>query len=123
MVRIVEARTAKGWSQKQLADAIGTSQQQIARFEAQGSDIKSSVLVKLSDALGVSVSWLLGLTDDSKMATNPASQFLNFDEKNLISLFRSCTPDNRKTLIKVAESLSALSQTSEKDSESYSEAI
>lgn len=63
--KIAEARTAKGWSQADLAKMIGTSQQQIARYESGENDVKSSVLVKLSSALGVTITYLLGLEDVS----------------------------------------------------------
>ncbi len=59
--RIAEARTAKGWSQQQLADAIGATQQSIQRYESGARDIKTSVILKLSAALGVTVSYLLGM--------------------------------------------------------------
>lgn len=62
--RIAAARNAKGWSQKDLAKKIGTTQQQIARYESGTNDVKSSVLLKLSAALGVTVSYLLALDDD-----------------------------------------------------------
>ena len=62
--RIIEARNAKGWTQSDLAKAIGTTQQQIARYESGTNDVKSSVLMRMSRALGVSVSYLLGLPDD-----------------------------------------------------------
>lgn len=58
--RIAQARYAKGWSQSDLAAAVGTSQQQIARFES-GTEVRASMLIKLSDALGVTVSNLLGI--------------------------------------------------------------
>lgn len=63
--KIAEARNAKGWSQADLAKKIGTSQQQIARYESGDNDVKSSVLVKLSSALGVTITYLLGLDDAS----------------------------------------------------------
>lgn len=59
--RIAEARAAKGWSQQQLADAIGATQQSIQRYESGARDIKTSVILKLSSALGVTVSYLLGM--------------------------------------------------------------
>lgn len=59
--KIAEARVAKGWSQQQLADAIGATQQTIQRYESGARDIKSSVIIKLSEALGVTISYLLGL--------------------------------------------------------------
>lgn len=59
--KIAEARIAKGWSQQELADKLGTTQQTIQRYESGARDIKSSVLVKLSVALGVTISYLLGM--------------------------------------------------------------
>lgn len=61
--KIAEARIAKGWSQQQLADRIGTTQQTIQRYESGARDLKSSVIIKLSSALGVTISYLLGLKD------------------------------------------------------------
>lgn len=58
---IAKARNAKGWSQQQLADIMGTTQQTIQRYESGARDLKSSVLIKLSAALGVTISALLGL--------------------------------------------------------------
>ncbi len=61
--KIAEARIAKGWSQSELAKKIGTTQQQIARYESGENDVKSSVILKLSSALGVTVTYLLGMED------------------------------------------------------------
>lgn len=63
--KIAEARIAKGWSQQDLADKLGTTQQTIQRYESGARDIKSSVLVKLSAALGVTISYLLGMENAS----------------------------------------------------------
>lgn len=62
--KIAEARIAKGWSQAELAKRIGTTQQQIARYESGQNDVKSSVLMKLSSALGVTISYLLGVSNE-----------------------------------------------------------
>lgn len=59
--KIAEARVAKGWSQSDLAKRIGTTQQQVARYESGSNDVKSSVLIKMSEAMGVTISYLLGL--------------------------------------------------------------
>ncbi|CDD67539.1 transcriptional regulator XRE family [Eggerthella sp. CAG:368] len=63
--KIAEARIAKGWSQQDLADKMGTTQQTIQRYEAGARDIKSSVLIKLSATLGVTISYLLGMENSS----------------------------------------------------------
>lgn len=68
--KIAEARISRGMTQTDLAKKVGTTQQQIARYESGENDLKSSVLVKLSAALGVTVSYLLGV-DDSPFVVRP----------------------------------------------------
>lgn len=63
MYRIAEARKAIGMSQLGLASAIGTTQQQIAKWESGKVDPRVSSLVKIADALDVTLSYLLGLDD------------------------------------------------------------
>lgn len=63
--KIAEARIAKGWSQQDLAERLGTTQQTIQRYESGARDIKSSVLVNLSKVLGVTISYLLGMENAS----------------------------------------------------------
>lgn len=62
--KIAEARIAKGWTQADLARHIDTTQQQVARYESGENDVKSSVLIKMSKALGVTISYLLGMTGE-----------------------------------------------------------
>lgn len=63
--KIAEARIAKGWSQQDLAERLGTTQQTIQRYESGARDIKSSVLVNLSKILGVTISYLLGMENSA----------------------------------------------------------
>jgi HTH-type transcriptional regulator/antitoxin HigA len=54
---LIKARIAKGWSQRQLADAIGMKEQQIQRYEAE--EYASANLRRLADvanALGLNIS-------------------------------------------------------------------
>lgn len=64
--RIAAARDAKGWTQQDLANAINTSQATIHRYESGNRDPRSGVVTELSAALGVTVSYLLGLSDDPR---------------------------------------------------------
>lgn len=51
--RVVERlRTEKGWTQTQLADAIGSSQSAVHRIEKGGQNISLELIKKLSHALG-----------------------------------------------------------------------
>lgn len=74
--KIAEARLAKGWSQTELAKKIGTTQQQIARYESNENDVKASVLIKLSNALDVTISYLLGLAGTVQTAKDGGSRLM-----------------------------------------------
>lgn len=69
--KIAQVRKAKGLTQKALAEQIGTTQQAVARWESGDRDLKGSTLMKMSNAMGVSVSYLLGLNDDDTVELTP----------------------------------------------------
>lgn len=124
MQRIKDVREAKGWSQEDLAKAIGTSQQQIARYEKPSSDVKASVLVKISEAMGVTISYLLGTTDNPKEISAPESiGQLSADEYLLIRYFRACTPERRVKIMDTARDQRALSEEQGSISLQYDEAV
>ncbi len=50
--RVRAARTARGWSQGELADHAGVSRPTVARVEA-GEDVNTAKLWPLCDALGL----------------------------------------------------------------------
>ena len=61
---LVKARIARGWSQRQLADALGVAEQQVQRYES--SDYRSASLARMCD-----VASALGVTITEKARLNP----------------------------------------------------
>jgi transcriptional regulator with XRE-family HTH domain len=57
--RIADLRRAAGLSQDQLADAIGMERRSIQRYEAAARDPRFSDLVRIADAMGVTVEALV----------------------------------------------------------------
>ena len=57
---VKEMRERAGMTQKQLADALGVTQQSVYYYESGDRDIKASVLIDMSRILGCTVSELLG---------------------------------------------------------------
>ena len=53
---IAQARLAKGWTQTQLAEAMGISQQQVQKWESGQRKPKMKALMKIADVLNVD--WL-----------------------------------------------------------------
>lgn len=60
---IAKAREMLGWSQERLAHEMGSSQVQVSRWES-AKDLRLGVLERVSSATGITLSFLLGLTDD-----------------------------------------------------------
>lgn len=59
-----ECRKAAGLKQQVAAQLIGVSQSSISEYERDIYEPTAEVLVKMSIAYGVSVDFLLGITDD-----------------------------------------------------------
>jgi transcriptional regulator with XRE-family HTH domain len=57
--RLRDLRKARGFTQQELAEAIGTSQRMIAYYEAQGGNVSADVVAKLADVLKVSIDELV----------------------------------------------------------------
>lgn len=98
--KISEARKAKGWTQGDLAKKLGVSQQQVARWENSDGDIKASALVNIASALGVTVSYLLGVEvgRDKIAVEDPRTS-------ELAQLFNTMGPEQRDALMLVARAL------------------
>lgn len=63
MKRLQEVRESRGLSQSALAKRVGVTQQAIAQYESGKRTPTGDVLVRLAQVLGVSSSYLLGLSD------------------------------------------------------------
>ncbi len=61
--RIRELREAEGYSQRELSEKLNMLQPQYFRYETGQRDISTTMLIQLSQLYGVSVDYLLGLTD------------------------------------------------------------
>ena len=62
---IVKARVDKRWKQKDLVEKAGLSQKYLSQIELDKVDPRVSVVVRIAEALGVSLDALLGRTIDS----------------------------------------------------------
>lgn len=59
---LIKARIARGWSQRELADALGVAEQQVQRYES--TDYRSASLARIADvatALNVTITERLTL--------------------------------------------------------------
>lgn len=109
-----KARELAGLSQKQMADALGITQQSVYYYENYESgqrDIKASMLLKMSEVTGATVSFILGLTNNpgERAFENPS---LAPDEAELLSCYRSCTSERRMSILNLARDAALASERS-----------
>ncbi len=62
--RIRDLREDSDLKQRELADILGCSQRVYSNYERGDLDIPTEVLIKLARFYGVSVDYILGLTDN-----------------------------------------------------------
>lgn len=91
--RIREARTAKGMSQLQLADAIQVSPIHISNIEMGKKDFSISILIKIAETLQVS-------TDCILRADTPEIQRIYAAE--LEELLRGCSSSEKNAILDMA---------------------
>jgi transcriptional regulator with XRE-family HTH domain len=68
--RLTRLRTARGLTQTELAEKIGSSQRAISRYETVADYPPTSVVIELAHALEVSADELLGLKSLKKVQSN-----------------------------------------------------
>ena len=67
MYRIRELREDRDLTQREIAQAIGTTQQQYSKIEMGKSDIGAEKLILLAKLYNVSVDYILGLSNNPEM--------------------------------------------------------
>lgn len=65
--RIRDLREDNDLTQKEMAKELNCSQQVYSNYELGQRDIPTDILIKLSKFYGVSVDYILGLTDSPKI--------------------------------------------------------
>lgn len=99
-LKIAEVRNAKGWTQVDLAEKMNVTQQQIARWESPEADIKSSTLLRLASALGVTVSHLMGVD-----VVDGSVRFEDERVSELVDLFTRMDQPTRDALMTVVRAM------------------
>jgi transcriptional regulator with XRE-family HTH domain len=100
--RIMRFRQARGLTQEELAELLGTSQRVISYYENDAHEPNATMLSKLAEAFGVSVDDLVAIADPRqelmKRDTILARKFL--EAENL-------PPSDRKTILQIIDALLA----------------
>jgi len=87
MSRIYEVRNRHKWTQTELADRSGLSQNAISAYESGKKQAGSTAIAALARALECSADYLLGLTDDPAPCASASA--LTPHEQAVIAAFRA----------------------------------
>lgn len=98
-MRLKELREERGLTQSDVANAIQTSQSNIARWEKELNEPSASFVIKLADFFEVSTDYLLGRADDfENIAVSATKNQLSVEEERLLYSLRKLNKKN-KTLV------------------------
>jgi|KBSMisStandDraft_5_1062788.scaffolds.fasta_scaffold604124_1 transcriptional regulator with XRE-family HTH domain len=98
--RIRTAREEQGWTQDQLAEAVGVSRSAVAQWETGRAGQVTTNLTRVAEALGVGVEHLMYGRD--KIIPG---QTRSGDELAILRLYRECAPEDRQLLLRTARRL------------------
>ena len=98
--RIRIAREEQGWTQDQLAEAVGVSRSAVAQWETGRAGQVTTNLTRVASTLGVGVEYLMHGRD-----SRVPGQAYTGDELAMLRLYRECLPEDRQLLLRTARRL------------------
>lgn len=106
MLRLREIREEKGLTQKELAKKLNLDGHNIGDWERGKCEPSISMIIKLSNVLDVSISYLLGIEDDFGNVGDVSGNNLKYadneltkDEETLLRCFQKCGPFEREAIL------------------------
>lgn len=103
VANLKKLRHKKGISQQVLADAIGTSQQSINKYENHKIEPDIETLIKIADYFETSVDYLIGHTDIDRVIENVRQYDLGATEAKLIDNYRKLSLKQRESIESIIE--------------------
>lgn len=97
-------REAACVSQRQVAEAIGVSQQAINKYENHNIEPDIETLIRIADYFDTSVDYLVGHTTLRRKIENVTAYELNAEESMVVDQFRKLTPRQRSCIITLINS-------------------
>jgi transcriptional regulator with XRE-family HTH domain len=98
--RIAAARSARGWTQGELAAQVGVSRSAVAQWETGRAGQVTVNLSRIAAVLDVGVEYLMQGADK-----RAALDAINAEETAMLRLFRACGADDRQILLRTARRL------------------
>jgi transcriptional regulator with XRE-family HTH domain len=104
-IRIRDIRRERGWTQDQLASAVGVSRSAVAQWETGRAGQVTTNLTRIAEVLEIGVEYIM--YGDHKRAPAEARQG---DELALLRLYRECSSEDRQLLLRTARRLVGISK-------------
>ena len=86
---LISRRQALDYSQSKLGELVGVGQDTISDYELGKTPIPSHILIQLSNILGVSCDYILGLTDSLNIGNKEIEDMTGLTEKSIEQLRRA----------------------------------
>ncbi len=96
-----ELRENASISQKQLAEAIGVSQQSINKYENHKIEPDIDTMIKIADYFETSVDYLIGHSTLRRRIEATEEYALNAEEGRLVEQYRKLSPKQRESIMSV----------------------
>lgn len=107
--RLKELRESKKLSQERVGRAIGTSQQNLSRYETDVNIVPIDMLIRLASYYNVATDYILGVSDVKR---NPEGQRyvekLMEENYDFVQTYKSLNEDHRDLLRDIAERLAEI---------------
>lgn len=113
-MRLKELREESKLTQKEVADAVGGTQSNLAKWEKEKIQPAADMVIKLADFFGVSTDYLLGRSDDFGNIIlptgSPTVPALSDDERQLLELYSRMTHQQKIRAVAYCEGLLSTSE-------------
>lgn len=105
MKNLKRLREEKGVSQQKVANAIGSTQQSVHRYEKGDYEPDIHTMILLASYFNTSIDYLAGNTEIRRKIEAVEKYELNREESELIDKYRELSPQYRQSLIIVLDTL------------------
>lgn len=95
-------RNESGLTQFQLAQEIGTSQNNISRWELGETEPSAYYLKKIAEFYKITTDYILGVEDDSEYKSyDTAKNAITLEERKIINAYRTLSPTNKQMILRM----------------------
>ena len=97
-------RESAAVSQKQLAEALGVSQQSINKYENHNIEPDIGTMIRIADYFDTSVDYLIGHTSIRRKFENVTAYELNAEESKIVDSYRKLTKKQKACITTIIDS-------------------